>query len=177
MSYILDVSEDYDKYRCEFYLVEVTFIISLSTVCSASMVTPHFDKIITTPWATLEQEYYLCYLRSSDALINAIGVALGNASIIYSFSIIFILYSAMGISVLIWPRWRYKTSEEQLEKHRQRDIMSDSSSQNPLGIQLKVLSSPASSPHTEQSQIIHKSILKVDSKVFEIDSDDEEEDS
>ena len=101
------------------------------------MITPNFVKIIDTPWANLQQDYYTCYMDSNSAIVNAVGVALGNASIIYSFVIVLFLYSAMGISVMIWPRWRYKSEAEKLAKHRRKNSSyTRKNTINPMTIQL-----------------------------------------
>jgi hypothetical protein len=72
-------------------------------------------------------------MKSSDAVINAVGIALGNASLLYSFAIIWIIYLAMGVSTVIWPQWRYRTDEEILERQRYKN---SESGVNPIGIHL-----------------------------------------
>jgi len=79
-------------------------------------------------------------MHSSDAFINAVGVGLGNAGgllityfserltalscpspdlyssiallgILYSWIMITVIFACMGISVLIWPKWRYHSKK------------------------------------------------------------------
>lgn len=60
-------------------------------------------------------------MDSTSAVVNAVGIGLGNASLIYSFAVIWIIYFAMGVSTLIWPKWRYETEEERIREIRHND--------------------------------------------------------
>ena len=84
--------------------------------CADSFSTPYFYRMIETPWASLEESYYKCFLTNSDALINAVGVSLGNAGILYSFTIIIVIFTSMGISTLFWPDWRYQNHNAALKE-------------------------------------------------------------
>ena len=84
--------------------------------CADSFSTPYFDRMIETPWASLEENYYKCFMSNNDALINAVGVSLGNAGVIYSFTIIILIFTSMGISTLLWPDWRYQNQSAALKK-------------------------------------------------------------
>ena len=89
--------------------------------CADSFTSPKFDKIVENSWANLQQDYFTCFMDVSSAVTNAVGIGIGNASVIYSFVVIWVIYLAMGISTLIWPDWRYRTDEEGIKRMRRRD--------------------------------------------------------
>jgi hypothetical protein len=89
--------------------------------CADSFTSPKFEKIIQSSWANLQQDYYTCFMDMNSAVVNAVGIGLGNASVIYSFVVIWVIYLFMGISVIIWPDWRYHTDSENIKIIRKRD--------------------------------------------------------
>jgi hypothetical protein len=97
-SIVMWESSDKDNHVVSEHLLQVP-----DGACSDSVSTSHFSNLIDLSWAPLEQDYYKCYMRSSDAAINAIGVAQGNAQIVYSVGLIVIVYISFGISSLLWP--------------------------------------------------------------------------
>jgi hypothetical protein len=75
-------------------------------------------------------------MKTNDAIINASGIALGNASLIYSFTVISIIFSAMGFSALVWKDWHLKTNRSKISHAKSNrfksDVDSDDEDSNPI---------------------------------------------
>ena len=88
--------------------------------CTDSVTTPNFHVLEDNPWADLEEDYYTCFLNPDDAAVEAIGIGIGNASLIYSFAAIMIFFCAAGLSAVVYPNWRYDLTEVYIDRGNNR---------------------------------------------------------
>ena len=111
-------------------------------------------------------------MRPFDALINAVGVGLGTTGLIYSWSIITVIFSSMAISALLWPDWRYQTRQQRKKRKSKTEVFRESSI-NPLsaGVELEIIASNVNKEVVRESSHMNIGLRRNNSR----DSDDESE--